>query len=117
MLYLFAMNPATSPPALLQQIARIPQMERGTLSIIRTTPDGPFYNHQAWENGKNVSRYVPRDQMADLREAIEGYRQFKQLTQAYAEQIIQQTRAERAVRVKKNPLQKSSSPKRKKFSS
>ena len=111
------MNPPTLLSALLQQIARIQQMERGTLSVLRTTPDGSFYNHQAWENGRNVSRYVPRDQIAALQEAIDGYRQFKQLTQEYAEQIIQKTRTERAAHAKKNRLRKSSSPKRKKFSS
>ena len=113
MLYLYAMNASTPPisAALLKKIAEIQQMERGSISVLRKTPDGPFYNHQTWENGKNVSRYVPRDQIPALQEAINGYQQFKQLTQEYAEQIIQKTRTERAAQVKKNLLLKSSSPK------
>jgi hypothetical protein len=34
-------------------------MERGTLSVIRQGPAGPYYNHQCYEEGRHVSRYVP----------------------------------------------------------
>ena len=112
------MNNSTppGPASILKEIGRIQQMERGTISVIRKTPNGPFYNHQTWEKGKNVSRYVPRDQITAIQEAIEGYQQFKQLTEDYAQQIIQKTRAERAAHVKKNPRRKSSLPKMPKFS-
>jgi hypothetical protein len=69
-------------------------MERGKLCILRQGPDGPYYNHQLWENGKNVSRYVPRDQVPAFQEAIAGYEQFRNLTEQYAQAIIQKTRAE-----------------------
>jgi hypothetical protein len=85
-------------------------MERGKISVTRQTPEGPLYNHQTWENGKNVSRYVPRGQVAAVQEAIDGYQRFQQLTQEYARQIIHQTRAERAAHIKKKRPRKSSSP-------
>src|ERR1700734_3088638 len=60
MLYLILMNnpiPApTTPQALLTEIAAIQQMERGKISVTRQTAEGPLYNHQTWEKGKNVSR-------------------------------------------------------------
>ena len=102
--------PPSNSTAILKQIANIQQMERGKISIIRQTPDGPFYNHQTWENGRNVSRYLPRDQVSAVQDAINGYQQFKQLAEEYAQQIIAKTRVERAALVKKKCLAKSSSP-------
>ncbi len=55
------MNTQTTPQSVLKS-AQIQHMERGKLCILREGPEGPYYNHQSWENGKNVSRYVPQDQ-------------------------------------------------------
>lgn len=112
-----AVNAQKSPQVILSQIAGIQRMERGKLSVMRETDAGPAYKLQVWENGKNVSRYVPPDQAAAVQEAVEGYQRFESLTQAYAQQIIQQTRREIAAGVKKKrPAQRSSSPKTRKFS-
>jgi hypothetical protein len=35
---------------------------------------------QAGENGKNVSRYIPRAQVTAVQEAIGGYARFAELT-------------------------------------
>lgn len=93
---------SSTPASILKQIAQIQQMERGTISLMRKTPSGEFYNHQTWENGQNKARYVPRDEVAPLQEAIEGYHLFKELSEAYAQRIIDQTRAARAAHSKKN---------------
>ena len=82
-----------TPQALLKEIARIRRMERGTLCRMRA---GRYYNHQTWENGRNRVGYVPRAQVAALQAAINGYRRFLRLTQAYADLIIQRTRAAQA---------------------
>lgn len=113
------MKPESSPHSLLQQAAQIPRLERGTLSIIREGPGGAFYNHQYREGGRKVSRYIPRDQVAAVQEAIDGYRQFDQLIQEYVDQIVAKTRAEIADRSKKNhpPPPNSSSPRTKKSNS
>jgi hypothetical protein len=106
-------NPTpTNPNSLLKEIAKIQQMERGKISVIRKTLEGCFYNHQTWENGQNVSRYVPCDQVTALQEAIDGYQQFKQLTEEYAQQIINKTRAERAANIKKNAARNLPRPRR-----
>jgi ribosomal protein S17E len=54
-----------------------------------------YYNHQTWEKGRNVVRYVARDQIADLKNAIAGYQLFLKLTQAYADEVIRRSRLAR----------------------
>ena len=86
---------------LFQQIAQIKRMERGKLTLMSKGPQGPHYKLQAWENGKNVSRYVSRDQANAVNEALDGYRKFQDVTQQYAQNVIEQTRAELAAASKK----------------
>ena len=87
--------------SLLQQMAQIQQMERGKLCLLRHGPNGPYYNHQTWENGRNVSRYVPPDQLEAMQQAIAGYQQFQGLVQQHVEQVVQSTRAQRVAGAKK----------------
>ena len=112
------MNPKPTPQSILQDIAPIQRMDRGTLHVIRQGPEGPYYNHQCYENGRNVSRYVPREQVADLKQAIEGYHRFQQLVEQYVQLLVEKTRAERQAGLKKKiPRRNSSSPKTRKLSS
>jgi hypothetical protein len=107
-----------TPQSILQQIAQIPHMERGKLCILRAGPDGPYFNHQTWENGKNVSRYIPQDQVPAMKQALAGYEQFESLTDQYAQMIIQKTRAELTTGFKKKTSPPNSSwPKTKRSSS
>jgi len=103
------MNALFAPQSILQQIAQIQHMERGKLCVLRQGPQGPYYNHQTWENGKNVSRYVPPNAVPALQQAIAGYEQFQNLTHQYAQMIIQQTRAEMAAGLKKKTRRPKSS--------
>jgi len=107
------MNTLITPQALIQQILLIQRMEHGSLSIIRHGPHGPYYSLNSWENGKNCCRYLPQDKVPEVQEAIEGYHQYQQLTQQYAQQIIEQTRAQLNIGIKKKPQPnpKSSRPK------
>ena len=92
-------------------------MERGKLSVIKESSAGPFYKLQARENGKNVTRYIPREHAPAVQEAINGYQQFQELSDQYAQQVIDKTRAEIAANSKKKtPLPNSSWPKTRKFS-
>lgn len=77
---------------LLKQMARIERMERGTLSRMGARP---YHNHQTWQKGRNVVRYVPAHEVDFLKEAIEGYNLFMKLAQRYADEVIRQTRKER----------------------
>ena len=112
------MNTHNSLPSILQQIAQIQTMERGKLSVIKQSAAGPFYKIQAREQGKNLTRYVPRDQVSAVQEAIEGFQRFDSLTEQYARQLIDRTRqAIAAGSKKKTKPRTSSSPRTKKSSS
>lgn len=74
---------------LLERMSRIQRMERGKICRMSARP---HYNHQRWQDGRNVVRYVPTDQLASLQEAIDGYRLFMELAHQYAAQVIQRTR-------------------------
>lgn len=71
-------------------------MERGKLSTYhikgRPADAGPYHKLQAWEQGKNHTCHVRPEQVSLLEEALAGYAQFQQLTEQYAQIIIQQIR-------------------------
>jgi hypothetical protein len=109
------MNSKLTPESVLQQIAQIQRMDQGTVSVIRRGPHRAYYNHQCYENGRNVSRYVPAEQVPELEEAIEGHRRFQELVKQYVHLQIEKTRSERHAGLKKKtPHPKSSWPKSKK---
>src|SRR5512139_4056341 len=102
-IYTSRMNTALTPRSLIEQILQIQRMEHGSLSVIRQGPNGPYYSLNSWENGKNRCRYLPQDKVQEVQKAIEGYHQYQQLTEQYAQQIIEQTRARLNIGVKKKP--------------
>jgi hypothetical protein len=77
---------------LLARMARIERMERGKLCQMGGRP---HYNHQTWENGKNLVRYVSARETGFLKEAIDGYQAFIKLAELYADEVIKHTRRER----------------------
>ncbi|HEY9173668.1 MAG TPA: DUF6788 family protein [Verrucomicrobiae bacterium] len=95
------MNNPLTPQDFLKQILSIPRMEHGSLSVIRQGPNGPYYNLNSWEHGGNQCRYVPQDKLPEVRQAIDGYQKFQQLAQQYAQQVVEQTRAQLGLGVKK----------------
>lgn len=100
-----------------EQVAQIKSMERGKLTVMSQGPEGPHYKLQSWENGKNISRHVSRDQADAVQDALEGYHKFQGLTEDYAQTVIEQTRAELGAHSKKkiyNLRRKSSWPKTRK---
>lgn len=112
------MNTKPTPESILQDLAQIQRLDRGTVSVIRQGPEGAYYNHQCYENGRNVSRYVPGEQVVDLKAAIEGYRRFQHLAEQYVQLMVERTRAERQAGLKKKtPRRNSSWPKTRKSSS
>jgi hypothetical protein len=118
------MNTPLTPQSLLEQILQIRRMEHGSLSVIRQGPNGAYHNLNSWENGTNQCRYVPQEKVPEVQQAIEGYQKYQHLTQEYAQQIVEQTRGQLGIGVKKKPHSnppslrpKSSSPKIRKSSS
>lgn len=97
------MNTPLTPQTLIEQILQIQRMEHGSLCIMRQGPNGPYYSLNSWEKGKNCCRYLPQEKVLEVQQAIEGYHQYQQLTQQYAQQIIEQTRAQLNIGVKKKP--------------
>lgn len=91
---------------LVAQIAAITTMQPGTLAEEyreRPAPGGkgvvrlgPYFKHQCWKDGRNVSRRVPASEAAPLREDIDNARRFHLLTAQLAELNIAQTLALRA---------------------
>ena len=112
------MKTTDDPKDILRQIASIQRMERGKLSIMREGPKGPYYNLQRWQDGHNVTEYVPRDQVPLVEENIEAYRHFEQLIEQYSRLLTDATRLGRkAGAKKKRPIRTSPSPKKTKSKS
>ena len=82
----------STPQTLLKQMGQIQDMERGKLCPMQ---DGRYFNHQTWEQGRNVVRYVPAEQVAPLRASIAGYQRFARLAEQYVALMVQRTRQRR----------------------
>jgi len=67
-----------------------------------------YYNHQTWQDGRNIVKYVSADNVKELQEAIKGYELFKQLIEQYADEIIRLTRAQIKKKRKMRETEKSS---------
>ena len=102
----------TNPlPARIAQMATITRMERGHLSVIRTGPDGqPYFNLQHRENGRNVTEYIPRDEVPAVREHLAAYEQFRQLVDEHLKEVSELSRQERKAGVKKKRRTPATSP-------
>ena len=107
------MTTPSTPENLLQQMAGIQHLERGKLCVLRHGPNGPYYNLQHWENGKNVSQYVPADQVAKVQENLAAHQQFESLAEQYVRMLSERTRAERLSGSKKKRRPRNSSSRRK----
>lgn len=86
---------------LLQQLASFEQMERGTLSVIRQTSQGPCCNLQRRENGRHTSEYIPADQVAVVEANLARHAEFQSLVEQYVREVCDQTRQDRLTTDKK----------------
>jgi hypothetical protein len=88
---------------LIDQLSAITTMQRGTLAEEfreHPSPDGkgtvrlgPYFKHQCWEDGRNLSRRIPADQLPALREDLANGRHFDQIAEQLARLNIEHTRA------------------------
>lgn len=103
---------------LLQQICAIESMERGKLSTYsfkeRSGAGGPYHKLQHWQEGKNQTRYIPAEEVPAVQAALAGYARYEQLTEQYAQRVIEETRQVLAGSKKKKSRRPSSWPKTKK---
>lgn len=107
------MNPSKKTH-LLEQIAAIPAMERGKLSLLSS---GRHQKFQCWQGGKNHTRHVTAEELPAVESALAGYAQYQQLTEEYADLVIHETRQNIAAAKKKSRSRPPSSSLRKKKSS
>lgn len=84
-----------TPEKLLEKIASIQWMERGSIALNKPWINGGFFNHTVYENGKSRTRYVREDEIDELKVLIAAHNQFKELVRQYEDLVIQRTRAER----------------------
>lgn len=84
---------------LLTEIGSIDRMHKGRLSeeyrerVVdgQLHRSGPYFKHQQWENGKNVSRRVKPEEVQSLREGIAQMDRFKRLCEDYSETTVAMT--------------------------
>jgi hypothetical protein len=90
---------------LLQEMAQIQSMEKGTLTEEyreRLDPGGgtirlgPYFKHQVWQEGANRSRRVPSDEVSALRQDLMNHARFGELADSYVELTVAETRAKRS---------------------
>ncbi len=96
---------------ILKEMAQVDCMEKGRLTeeYRERHKDGervrlgPYYKHQRWEDGHNVSRRVATGEVEQLRKAVDGYHEFEELSKEYAEITIGMTRQASTEGAKKKP--------------
>jgi hypothetical protein len=95
---------------LIEEMSGIERMRRGSLTEEyrrrevdgRVRETGPYFKHQVWRDGRNVSRRVKADEARQLREDIEGLDRFKNLAARYIEATVAMTERGDAREGKKN---------------
>ncbi len=90
-------------------------MERGTLAEeyrerpasegVGTVRLGPYFKHQCWENGRNMSRRVPAVEVDHLREDLQNAQRFDQIISKLASMAIDEGRTRRSALRESAPLQ------------
>jgi hypothetical protein len=95
------MTPSPTPESILQQMAGIQRLERGTLSVVRQSAAGPCCNFQRWEDGRNVSQYVCAEEVPLVRANLAAYEQCAALMEQYVQLLSTRSREERLAGVKK----------------
>jgi hypothetical protein len=82
---------------LLQQMAQCDTMEYGSFKAERRSVAGgglsrPYYKHQVWDKGRNLSQRVRPEEAADLQAAIANRQHFEQLACEFVDVTVELTR-------------------------
>jgi hypothetical protein len=82
---------------ILQQMAQLDTMEYGSLHAEHRPAQGggttgPYYKHQVWEQGKNLSQRIPAPEAPALQTALANRQRFEALAQEYIALTVQLTR-------------------------
>ena len=94
---------------ILHQMAQLDTMEYGSLYAEHRVAhgggaSGPYYKHQVWEHGKNLSQRIPAAEAARLEIALANRRCCEALAREYIDLTVQLTRrrADDQTEAKKN---------------
>jgi hypothetical protein len=87
------MDTQTRLKKLLEEIGTIKRMERGKIYKQRRDTGYEFFTHDVREDGKTVTRYVPKHRVTELLALIKAYEDFRNKVQEYEDLIIRETRA------------------------
>lgn len=103
--------------ALLQQMGALDSMELGSLKAeFRSTPSGsksgPYFKHQVWKDGANLSQRVASEDAPALQAAIDNRLRFESLAQAVIELTVEHTRQNDFSDSLKKKTSRPSSPKK-----
>ena len=104
--------------ALLEQMATLETMENGSLkSEFRDPPSGikagPYFKHQVWREGANVSQRISAEDAPALAAAIANRQQFESLAARFVELTVAHTRQNKFPDSLKKKIQPVSSPRKK----
>lgn len=82
---------------ILQQMAQLDTMEYGSLHAEHRPAQGggttgPYYKHQVWEQGKNLSQRIPTAEAPALQTALANRQRCETLAQDYIALTVQLTR-------------------------
>lgn len=103
--------------ALLQQMAALTTMEEGSLKAeFRLNPAGeqvgPYFKHQVWRDGANVTQRIPAAEAPALQAAIANRQQFEALAAAFVEVTVGHTRQDQFSAVLKKKILPARSPRK-----
>jgi hypothetical protein len=92
-----SVNFSAKRAVILQKMAAIDSMEVGSLKEEYRTNSagqkcGPYFKHQVWNDGANLSQRVSADDAAKLQEAIANRQEFEQLSAEFIAVTVEQTR-------------------------
>jgi hypothetical protein len=90
-------NLPTRREQLLQQMAQCDTMEYGSLKAERRPVVGgglsrPYFKHQVWEGGRNLSQRIPAQEASSLEVAIANRHRFEELAREFMDVTVQLTR-------------------------
>jgi mannitol-1-phosphate/altronate dehydrogenase len=104
--------------AILEKMAVLETMETGSLkSEFQTQPSGgksgPYFKHQVWREGANVSQRIAAEDAPALAAAIANRQQFESLAASFVELTVAHTRQNKFPDSLKKKILPASSPRKK----
>ena len=117
-------NFLTQRTHLIHPMASLQSLEQGSLKAEYRTSSadgqtgqvGPYYRHQVWQNGRNVSRRVSAAAAPGLQAAIANRQRFEALAAQFVDLTVAHTRQGPSATAQKKRAPTSSSPRKRKSS-